>query len=96
MWSASDGKDYSASPASVNITVTKSDIFIPEGFSPNGDGINDYFVIKGADKYVINLQVFNRWGNKVYESQHYINNWDGLSNIGLLLANQPASRNIVQ
>ena len=37
---------------------------------------------------MINLQVFNRWGNKVYESQHYINNWDGLSNIGLLLGNQ--------
>ena len=88
MWSASDGKEWSTSPAAVVITVTKSDIFIPEGFSPNGDGINDYFVIRGADKYVINLQVFNRWGNKVYESQHYINDWNGLSNIGLLLGNQ--------
>ena len=80
--------NWSSDETTQSITVTKSVIFIPEGFSPNGDGVNDHFVITGADKYMITLQVFNRWGNKVYESTHYSNQWDGVSNIGLLLGNQ--------
>lgn len=84
-WEASDGKDYSATSASITITITQADVFIPEGFSPNGDGYNDYFIIKGADKYVVSLKIYNRWGNMVYESKHYQNNWDGFSNSGLVL-----------
>jgi gliding motility-associated-like protein len=49
-----------------------------QGFSPNGDDINDKFVIKNADKYPGNeVQVFNRWGNKVYADKNYRNSWDG-------------------
>jgi gliding motility-associated-like protein len=84
-WKASDGTDYSQ-PSDVTITITKQEVFIPEGFSPNGDGINDYFIIKGADKYIVDLKVFNRWGNLVYESKHYQNDWDGISNSGLLIS----------
>ena len=62
------------------------DVFIPEGFSPNGDGVNDYFVIKGADRYIVTLRIFNRWGNKVYQSYHYKNDWDGTADIGLLVS----------
>lgn len=51
---------------------------IPEGFSPNGDGINDMFVIHGITLYPgSKLSVFNRWGNKVYQSDDYKNNWNG-------------------
>jgi len=85
-WQASDGTEYSK-PANVNIIVTPQKFFIPEGFSPNGDGINDYFIINGADQYEITLQVFNRWGDKVYESKHYQNDWNGISNTGLLINN---------
>jgi gliding motility-associated-like protein len=84
-WNASDGKAYSLSSASAYITVTQSEIFIPEGFSPNGDGINDYFVIAGAEQYTITLRVFNRWGNKVFEAGNYKNDWNGISNIGVLI-----------
>ena len=87
-WAASDGITYSLSSAAINITVTAQKVFIPEGFSPNGDGINDFFVIQGADKFIVTLRVFNRWGNKVYESMHYKNDWDGASNVGLLITNQ--------
>jgi len=54
------------------------DIKIPNVFTPNSDGINDYFVIHGIE-YVPNCQlvIFNRWGNKVYESTSYKNDWDG-------------------
>lgn len=56
-------------------------LFIPEGFSPNGDNINDLFVIKGLPTTGDNSIVFfNRWGNKVYENSNYDNSWDGTSN----------------
>ena len=58
------------------------DIFIPEGFSPNGDGINDVFIIQGIDLYKTRLRVYNRWGNIVYESEDYQNDWDGTANRG--------------
>ena len=87
-WSGSDGKVYSVASANVNITIDPLTVFVPEGFSPNGDGINDYFFIKGADRFVVTLRVFNRWGNKVFESTHYKNDWDGASNVGMLITNQ--------
>ncbi|HJT72751.1 MAG TPA: gliding motility-associated C-terminal domain-containing protein, partial [Chitinophaga sp.] len=44
--------------------------------SPNGDGKNDYFTIKGLDKYPGSaLYVYNRWGNMVYQSKSYNNDW---------------------
>jgi len=51
---------------------------MPEGFSPNGDGTNDEFVIHGIESYLDNdLHVFNRWGNVVYEKTGYQNEWFG-------------------
>ncbi|MDX2302653.1 MAG: PKD domain-containing protein [Microscillaceae bacterium] len=61
------------------------DVFIPEGFSPNGDGVNDGFVIVGAENYQkIWLRIYNRWGNLVYENENYRNNWEGIANRGNL------------
>jgi len=57
---------------------------IPEGFSPNADGINDLFVIRGIEFFPANsFVIFNRWGNKVFEASPYRNNWDGNSKFGL-------------
>lgn len=52
-------------------------LFVPEGFSPNGDGVNDVFVISGANGKKVGVQIFNRWGSKVYESNNYQNDWGG-------------------
>jgi len=52
-------------------------IDIPEGFSPNHDGINDKFVITKPFGTTIELQVFNRWGSVVYYNKNYNNEWDG-------------------
>ncbi len=61
-----------------------TDFFIPEGFSPNGDGTNDLFVIRGILNYPANsFVIFNRWGNKVFEASPYQNTWDGRSEMGL-------------
>ncbi|MBP6231373.1 MAG: gliding motility-associated C-terminal domain-containing protein, partial [Paludibacteraceae bacterium] len=43
----------------------------------NGDAINDTFVIQHSSNLTINLIVFNRWGNKVFEQANYANDWDG-------------------
>lgn len=63
-----------------------STLFIPEGFSPDGDNINDVFKIVGLPTDGENsLTVFNRWGNKVYENSNYDNSWDGTPNAGVTL-----------
>ncbi len=68
------------------IKVILSEIVIPEGYSPNGDGINDYFVIRGLELYPENvIMIFNRWGNKVYEKEGYLNEWNGKNMFGLTI-----------
>jgi gliding motility-associated-like protein len=58
---------------------------IPEGYSPNADGIHDNFDIIGIEAFPSNnLKVFNRWGSLVFESDGYHNEWDGFSNSNLL------------
>ncbi|MEZ4951738.1 MAG: gliding motility-associated C-terminal domain-containing protein, partial [Saprospiraceae bacterium] len=47
----------------------------------NGDQINDYFTILGIENHPNNeLLIFNRWGNLVYETESYKNDWDGTFN----------------
>ena len=59
-------------------------LWVPEGFSPNGDGINDFLVIAGIENYPLNLfTVYNRWGTKVYEGDAYNNTWNGKATEGL-------------
>ncbi len=50
---------------------------IPDAFSPNGDEYNQTFEIVHPAEYTINLKIFNRWGNVVFESTDYRNEWDG-------------------
>lgn len=59
--------------------------FIPEGFSPDGDGVNDRFIIEGAEKTKVSLAIYNRWGNMVYESKDYKNDWEGVAGKGITL-----------
>ena len=64
--------------ATVTIDIYDSGISAPEGFSPNGDGINDVLVFRGLDNYLKSqLYVFTRSGQLVYQSPDYLNNWGG-------------------
>lgn len=62
--------------AIVKKTITPdSDLIIYNAVSPNGDGINDSFYIKGIDKYPDNrVEIYNRWGVKVYDATSYNEN----------------------
>ena len=51
---------------------------VPNAFTPNGDGINDKWLItNGNCLRTATAQVFNRYGAKVFESNDYRNTWDG-------------------
>jgi gliding motility-associated-like protein/uncharacterized repeat protein (TIGR01451 family) len=53
-------------------------IHIPNVITPNGDGMNDRFVVEGLDNYNDNeITIFNRWGNHVFEQKRYQQSWDG-------------------
>ena len=53
---------------------------IPEGISPNNDGYNDTFELKGYN--VNSLKIYNRYGKLVYSTTNYNDNWEGQSNDG--------------
>ncbi len=57
--------------------------FIPNAFTPNGDGLNDHFRITGLPPENItlfNLQIFNRWGRAVFQTTDILQGWDGTFN----------------
>lgn len=69
-----------------NAVITLREPFnleMPTAFSPNNDGDNDFFEIRGIDAYPDNkLIVTNRWGNVVFETEGYKNDWKGITNRG--------------
>jgi gliding motility-associated-like protein len=61
-------------------------LIIPTGYSPNADGTNDVFEIEGLLEYSnVSLEIFNRWGNRVYMSPDYKNDWNGVGSTGEIL-----------
>ncbi len=58
-------------------TIPNLAIDIPEGFSPNHDGVNDNFVIIKPTGTTLDLEIYNRWGNVVFYSANYNNEWNG-------------------
>lgn len=69
-----------SSSDTANVSVYKK-VMIPNAFSPNGDGINDNWNIKGLTSYDnYKLLVFNRYGQLVFESKNYSQPWNGTFN----------------
>ncbi len=71
--------------AMLDITILpSSDVFIPTAFSPNGDGMNDYFGPRFIrDHKIVDFSIFNRWGQRIYNRaymQHLGDGWDGSYN----------------
>ncbi|PLW92083.1 MAG: hypothetical protein C0592_12635 [Marinilabiliales bacterium] len=61
----------------VYVEYNCGDIFVPTAFSPNNDGYNDIFLVRGNCIETIVFKVFDRWGEKVFESRTPGEGWDG-------------------
>ena len=78
-------------PTEAEVTITldeecvvlpcgQEDVVISKAVTPTVvDGVNDFFTITGVEDcgYVIELQIFNRWGAKIYDNSNYQNDWNG-------------------
>jgi gliding motility-associated-like protein len=62
---------------SVTITILPSLLLIPTAFSPNNDGVNDLFRPLNKNLARIDFQIYDRWGQKVYETDVIGDGWDG-------------------
>jgi gliding motility-associated-like protein len=70
------GKTQYACPASdtlnLKLICDEGRVYISNSFTPNGDGRNDVFYIKGRGIRIINyLRIFNRWGEIIYDRGHF-------------------------
>lgn len=64
--------------AKVNVKVTNGiDIYVPNGFTPNGDGYNEILKAVPAGVVLQNFSIYNRWGNLVFSTNDYTQGWDG-------------------
>ncbi len=74
--------------ASDSVIIDVNDLFVPQVITPNGDLKNDFFVINDIEKNgPVELIIFNRWGNEVYNNTYYMNEWDGRNINGNELSN---------
>jgi gliding motility-associated-like protein len=61
-------------------------LYVPNTFTPNGDGINDYFMPVTTSVVTVEFTIFNRWGEVIYYSRDLRPRWDGTCN-GVLSPN---------
>lgn len=71
------------------VVIIVVDLSIPNGFSPNGDPYNELFVIPQLSYLDGSVKVWNRWGDLVFENDHYENNWDGTCQTALCAGSGP-------
>ncbi|MEI7594760.1 MAG: gliding motility-associated C-terminal domain-containing protein [Bacteroidota bacterium] len=78
--SVTDNNGCKSSDTIVLIDSCFSDMFIPNCFTPNGDNKNDNFRVVAQNISAFTIYIFNRWGQKIYESNDIENGWDGRMN----------------
>ncbi|WP_299228698.1 gliding motility-associated C-terminal domain-containing protein, partial [uncultured Psychroserpens sp.] len=79
-------------PSETEVTITiddecvvlpcgEGDVIISKAVTVNNDNINEFFTITGVEDcgFVIELQIFNRWGAKIYDNSDYQNDWNGVA-----------------
>ena len=70
--------DKGCDEAQVKVIIDCAPIKVYSAFSPNNDGMNDYFKVEGLEAYPENeLKVFNRFGGLLFEQSDYQNDWNG-------------------
>jgi gliding motility-associated-like protein len=61
----------------VVVDIACGELYLPNAFSPNGDQQNDVLFVRGNCIKELDLQIYNRWGEKVFETQDATLGWDG-------------------
>lgn len=71
--------DYDMRDTPFVVEVSESQLYMPNAFSPNGDGINDIYRAKPGYRSIVEFHatIFNRWGQKLYEWDDPAGGWDG-------------------
>lgn len=72
------GNNQITSTSNYAEVIPPVNIYIPNAFTPNGDGINDSFGVKGEGIRNFHLYIYNRWGEKIFETTNPRQQWDGL------------------
>ena len=72
----------------VDLYQPTTQIFIPSGFSPNGDGVGDKLYIENKTGKSLSLEIYNRWGNLVFATEDYQNDFAGKSLEGFSTGDQ--------
>ena len=65
----------------INVVIPKQ-VYVPNSFSPNGDGLNDVFLPKGEGISEYLMEIYDRWGNLIFISDDINKGWDGTANDG--------------
>ena len=60
-----------------NENCGEADLFVPNVFSPNGNGENAHFQVFGSQHQLLEMQIFDRWGSLVFEGKENGAKWDG-------------------
>jgi gliding motility-associated-like protein len=71
------GASSVSSISNVADVVPKPLIYIPNAFTPNGDGLNDGFGVKAEGIQEFRLEIFNRWGELIFSTTDINEQWDG-------------------
>jgi gliding motility-associated-like protein/uncharacterized repeat protein (TIGR01451 family) len=75
---SSDTKELKDEDNTSSVEILVKELFIPNVITPNNDGSNDRFEIKGLNKFLrTELVIFDRWGDHVFEESNYKNDWSG-------------------
>jgi gliding motility-associated-like protein len=78
---ADNCKDIDSITVTVDERFSEDGPFIPSGISPNGDGVNDFWYIRWLYRFPENeVSILNRWGDAVYKTDNYQNDWYGTWN----------------
>ena len=64
--------------SNVLTTALKTEMYLPTAFTPDGDNLNDRFIVKGPSVFNFKMEIYNRWGNLIFVTNDYLSGWDGL------------------
>ena len=74
----SAGQCATSTDLTINVKDGYANLFAPNTFTPNGDGLNDIFIPFSNEIVMYNMKVFNRWGEMIFETDDLGTGWDGI------------------